>query len=222
MGWGGAVTLLLMAILFGYWQLRTKQGLTPLISSPTQMEQLALSLKQVAVAQQYSELLKAISVSIDSEVVKIDTPIAIEKTEQGFAVRNRIRLAFFNHSELYVKVSGILPNIAKQIDHTYAVDIDLDQQPLKDIVVPPLGKATADVFFTTRAQCLLKSFVVSWQYNYTIDDPSLDFIFHNNQALRQQAQLVIGNLGVASQIVVNHSDLKSVQAQTEDFCQYEI
>lgn len=166
--------------------------------------------------------MKSLSVNIDSEVASVDTPIRVEKTEQGFVVTNRLQLAFFNHSEQYIQISNILPNIAKQSDHTYDVDISLAEQQSKNIVLPPLGKMTTELFFTTTAECLLKSYAVSWQYNYSIDESSLDFIFQGNDELRKQAEPALSNTGFSSQIIVNHSDLKSIQEQVEDFCQYEL
>ena len=214
--------ILLVASLSSWLFLELEQSNQSSVNTNASNNGLAITLKEVEVAQQYSMLLKSLSVNLDSEVVSVDTPISVERNEQGFVVSNRIQLAFYNHSELYVQVSDIAARVDKQSDHTYSVDVSVSSGEINSVVVPPLGKVITDVFFTTKSECVLKSFAVTWQYDYAIDNASLDFIFQGNEKLREQAELATKNKGLASQIVINHSDLKSIQEQTEDFCQYEI
>ncbi len=216
-----AILLCVLLALFGYWSyLSFEQQQTSLNNSLQPV--LKQQLNPVELAQQRSTLLKSLSINIDSEVVDVETPLTIEKSEQGFTVSSRLRLAFFNHSELYVKVSDIQADVTKQADHSYAVDISLLQEQKQSVVVPPLAKAYVDLYFSADAECLLKSFAASWQYQYEIDHASLDFIFQQNQALRKQVELATKHVAKGSQIIINHSDLKSVQERTKDFCQYEI
>lgn len=207
-----------------YLQLQDKPNKTlkslPIVEQNNNSTQTYLDVLQAA--EKHTSLLKALSLNIETEVNAVDAPLSVTKTEQGFSSSARLQLAFYNHSELYVKISDLTAELSKQATHNYDVDIELAQQQQRDIVIPPLGSSSLDIYYTTTSQCLLKSFAISWRYTAAIEAASLDFIFQDHEQLKSQLRQATTIAGTAHQLVVNHSDLKAVQEQEDDFCQYEL
>ena len=213
--------------------LNGKQSVGPSSNELSRVSSSPLGQSAVNQAQAHLDLLKALQLNVETELVHhSEDLVSLSKSERGFHFIGELQLIFYNHSDMYVEVFDFAPKLRQGAQQTEAVNFVLNAAPqtqesdsevqIHALVLPPMSKQSIKLTYGAEAKCVVRSFVVDWQYQARVREEALNFIFQQNETLKQQAREATRYHYQQSKIVTNFANLKPYREKWSDFCQFEI